>query len=65
MHDGGVQYAFSVVRMNAGFQSQVPGHIWQAPALMCGESDEECAVVFLNMRQVAAAIVIPSLHSRT
>jgi hypothetical protein len=59
---GSVQNAFLVVDMRAGSQSQVPGEVGEMPSLMGGESYEESLVVFLEMRQVSASVIVPAEH---
>ena len=60
-HDSRVQDASLVVNMNAGFESEVAGKIREMPALMGSECNEEGFVIFLNVRQIAASIIVPSL----
>jgi hypothetical protein len=62
-HDhGDFKNAFSFVSVDAGFQGQISGRIWQVPAKMGGEGYEKRSVVLLNMRQVPAGIVVAAEH---
>jgi len=59
---GSVQNAFPAVDMCAGFESHVPGEVGEMPALMCGKSYEKSTVIFLDVRQVSASVVVPAWH---
>ena len=61
-YDGRVQKALLVVDMGAGFESEVAGKIGEMPSLMGSECNEEGFIVFLDVRQIAASVVVPSLH---
>jgi hypothetical protein len=61
-HYGRVQNAFLAVDMDAGFESEVTGKIGEMPALVGSECNEEGFIVFLHVGQVAASVVVPSLH---